>query len=84
MLSCVAILEPSIALRTCENALRQLMSHVYPQAYGPDWLQQITNSKQRADWQRRADQENEKRATRAPCARLTSLQSQAHAGRLLK
>lgn len=50
-------LEPSIALSTCENALRRLMSHVYPSAYGAGWIEKVTTEVQRKAWPERVEAE---------------------------
>lgn len=47
-------LDPTVALETCENALRQLMTHAYRDAYGDDWLDRITTEDQRNEWAGRA------------------------------
>jgi hypothetical protein len=60
----VGTLEPSIAIRTCEDALRQLMSFVYRQSYGEGWLGHISNSDQRRTWAHRYEQEKEKRTNK--------------------
>ena len=54
-------LEPTVALETCENALRQLMAHAYKAEYGPGWLQRISTPEQRAQWAERAKDENNTR-----------------------
>jgi hypothetical protein len=57
----VATLEPSVAVQTCEDALRQLMSYAYKEAYGEKWLEKISSADQRANWQHRYEQELKKR-----------------------
>ncbi|MFI7531515.1 hypothetical protein [Nocardia salmonicida] len=34
-------LDPSTAVATCEDALRQLIAHIYQDAHGPDWLDTV-------------------------------------------
>jgi Swt1-like HEPN len=57
----VVTLEPTAALQTCENALRQLMAHAYKKSYGDDWLQRITTEDQRNEWLERAEAEGNTR-----------------------
>ncbi|WLF51341.1 hypothetical protein [Rhodococcus opacus] len=54
----MAALEPTIALTTCENALRELMGYVYNEWYGPTWLNVVATDKQRGEWVKRAEAEN--------------------------
>lgn len=53
-------LEPSVALSTCETALRELMTHSYGTSYGVDWLDRVSTPTQREAWEDRAA--DEKRA----------------------
>lgn len=53
----MASLEPTIALTTCENALRELMSYVYCDRYGEGWLNVVATEKQRVQWAMRAEAE---------------------------
>lgn len=53
----MATLEPTIALTTCENALRELMAYVYRERYGDNWLNKVATEKQRAQWVERAEAE---------------------------
>jgi hypothetical protein len=64
----VATLEPSIAVQTCEDALRQLMSYAYSEAYGASWIEKISSKEQREEWNRRYKQEVEKRRPRGGLA----------------
>lgn len=54
---CVPILEPSVALSTCETALRELMTHSYRESYGAGWLERISTLAQRQTWADRAKAE---------------------------
>jgi hypothetical protein len=53
----VVALDPTVALETCENALRQLMTHAYHHAYGDGWLERISTEDQRNEWESRAETE---------------------------
>lgn len=53
----MATLEPSVALSTCETALRELMTHCYLGTYGVDWLDRISTREQRESWVSRAETE---------------------------
>lgn len=44
-------LDPSIALSTCETALRQLMAYRYAANYGPEWLQRVATPRQLEAWE---------------------------------
>lgn len=57
-------LEPTIALNTCENALRTLISTVLSEALGPEWLAAITDSDRIAEWEKRATSEHAARTKR--------------------
>lgn len=57
-------LEPSIALFTCENAIRRLMSTVFSETYGPNWIEKVTTEKQRANWPERVEAEANTREPR--------------------
>jgi hypothetical protein len=52
-------LEPSVALATCEAALRQLMAFTYRQEWGDQWLERISTETQRDIWAERATAEAE-------------------------
>lgn len=54
-------LDPTVAVQTCEDALRQLMTYSYAKAYGPGWVQTISSPEQRKDWTKRHEQEQKKR-----------------------
>jgi len=60
----VATLEPSVALSTCETALRELMTHRYALEFGPDWLTRVSTSTQRTRWADRAKTEADVRVPR--------------------
>ncbi len=53
----MSALEPSVALTTCETALRQLMTLAYEAAYGDDWLGRIASKEQLDTWHARAGDE---------------------------
>lgn len=57
-------LEPSIALSTCENALRYLMGHVFLKKYGAEWIEEVTTEKQRQGWPGRVQAEQKTRERR--------------------
>jgi hypothetical protein len=57
----MATLEPTLAIQTLEDALRQLMSYVYTNEYGAAWLEKISSQEQRDEWTHRAEQEQKKR-----------------------
>lgn len=57
-------LEPTIALRTCERALRDLYAAAYQSAYGEDWLARIADAKAIARWEEKRDEEHKRRAGR--------------------
>lgn len=42
--------EPSVALTTCENALRELMRSAYSGTWGSVWIEKVATEKQRARW----------------------------------
>lgn len=50
-------LEPAQALYACENALRQLFTHAFQEAFGVDWLEAVSTAEQRAKWIERAEAE---------------------------
>lgn len=50
----MAVLDPSVALNVCENALRELMRHAFHEMWGTDWLSNVSTPKQRATWLERA------------------------------
>ncbi len=47
-------LSPTEAVNTCENALRDLMTHAYRAKLGNGWLEKISTEQQRAAWASRA------------------------------
>lgn len=53
----MATLEPSVALSTCETALRELMAYEYERSFGPEWLASISTPEQRSAWENRAETE---------------------------
>lgn len=53
-------LEPSVALSTCETALREL-THSYGTSYGDDWLERVSTPSQRKAWEGRASDEKQAR-----------------------
>lgn len=57
-------MEPSIALVTCEQALRQLMKIAYRQAYGDTWLSKVAGPDRIAKWRGVRTAEEAKRGTR--------------------
>lgn len=59
----VPTLEPSVALSTCETALRELMTYAYEKCHGSEWLEQVSKPEQREQWAERATVEA---ATRGP------------------
>lgn len=50
-------LDPSVALSTCETALRELMTHSYGTSYGGAWLDRVSTPTQRKAWEGRAADE---------------------------
>lgn len=64
----MASLEPSVALYTCETALRELMAHAYATSYGPGWLTRVTSQKQRDSWTERAETEAKVRVPKGVAA----------------
>jgi hypothetical protein len=54
-------LEPTVALETCENALRQLMAHAYKAEWGGGWLERVSNEDQRNQWAERGKTESTRR-----------------------
>jgi hypothetical protein len=60
----VAFLEPSIALTTCETALRALMTHVYAEKLGSGWLDRVVSADKLSAWAGRADEEARARGTK--------------------
>lgn len=60
----VPTLEPSVALSTCETALRELMTYAYEDRYGNAWLDRVTKPKQREAWAERAHVEADTRVPR--------------------
>jgi hypothetical protein len=62
----MATLEPTVAIHTCEDALRQLMGHVYANQYGAKWLERISSEEQRATWAERTEQEKRNGKIPAP------------------
>lgn len=61
-------LEPSVALTTCETALRSLMTATYSAAYGPDWLTKVAGSGTLQTWVERANHELRSRGGRGAIA----------------
>lgn len=57
-------LEPSIALSTCETAMRELMTHSYQTSYGSDWLARVSTVAQRDSWIGRAETEQKVRVSK--------------------
>ena len=57
-------MEPTIALATCEQALRQLMVWVYRQKYGDGWLGKIVSEDDIDKWRARREVEHTKRGAR--------------------
>ena len=54
-------LEPSVALSTCETALRELMTFSFQASYGEGWLERVSTPAQRSKWDERAVTEAETR-----------------------
>ncbi|WP_146083598.1 MULTISPECIES: hypothetical protein [unclassified Rathayibacter] len=50
-------IEPSVALNTCETALRSLIVSCYSREYGASWLERVASTATRGDWEARADTE---------------------------
>ncbi|KRE29942.1 hypothetical protein [Agromyces sp. Soil535] len=57
----MSTLDPTIALSTCETALRELMTYAYERVFGADWLERVTTAKQREAWGVRAEVEQRAR-----------------------
>ena len=53
-----------MALHTCENALRELISSVLSDALGPEWLAAVTDSDRLPEWEKRATSEQAARTKR--------------------
>lgn len=72
MLQCysadVAHLPPSIALSSCENALRQLLTHVLSKRLAEDWLTEALPAATISKWEDRREVEVRKRTTRGVVA----------------
>lgn len=64
----MAHLPPSVALSSCENALRQLLTLVLQQKHGHGWLATVVNDDKRARWTDRRAVEERKRLTRGVAA----------------
>lgn len=61
-------LAPTIALSTCEQALRDLYARAYAEAFGADWLDRIATPAQRSNWQRKGNTERKKRTSAGAAA----------------
>jgi hypothetical protein len=57
-------LEPTIALTTCERALRALYQGAYSRAYGEGWLAHIASAEKISQWQAKREEERRRRITR--------------------
>lgn len=57
-------LEPGQALQALETALRSLLSFVFEQKFGTDWLEQVTKPEQIEAWNARASTEAARRGKR--------------------
>ncbi|MEV6417357.1 hypothetical protein [Kribbella sp. NPDC051718] len=58
-------MDPSVALVTCEQAVRQLMTTTYPQAFGKNWLAHVSKPGSIEKWEgRHTEEEEAKRAKR--------------------
>jgi hypothetical protein len=60
----VGHLEPTIALRTCERALRDLYTAAYPDAFGDGWLERIASAEKVARWEEKREVERKRREPR--------------------
>ncbi|WP_414122791.1 hypothetical protein [Corynebacterium nuruki] len=60
----MAHLPPSVALSTCETALRQLLTFVLSQKHGLNWLTAVVSADKLVKWQERKEVEAKKRTTR--------------------
>lgn len=60
----MAIMEPTVALVTCEQALRQLMGAVFASNFGDDWIGKVASEKDVSAWRERRTTEVAKRTTR--------------------
>lgn len=60
----MAILNPAVALSTCETALRELLSYAYTAKFGPKWLRTIASPNKIAEWEERAVTESRARGSR--------------------
>ena len=54
-------LEPTVALTTCEQALRDLYRHAYQASHGSGWLQAVSTEDQRVRWDERQTEEEQRR-----------------------
>jgi hypothetical protein len=57
----VGYLSPTVALNSCEQALRVLFAHAYRSAYGDDWLTRVASDDQIGSWRNRRDTEGRAR-----------------------
>ncbi len=57
-------LPPSVALASCEGALRQLLDQVLTKKHGADWLQKVYTSEKIRELERRREVEAKRRGTR--------------------
>jgi hypothetical protein len=63
----MAHLEPTAALTTCEQALRELYARAYTEAFGPGWLDLVATADRRNAWRAKREVERARR-TRAGVA----------------
>src|SRR4051794_1002937 len=64
----VGHLEPSVALLTCERALRDLFEAAFLAAYGDEWLEQVANEQKLAGWREKRVTESKRRTNRGVAA----------------
>lgn len=55
---------PSVALSSCEGALRQLLALVLKQKFGADWLSRVASGERVSRWEARREEEQRRRITR--------------------
>ncbi|MCS3443385.1 hypothetical protein [Microbacterium phyllosphaerae] len=71
----MAHLSPSVALASCENAVRQLLTHALEEKYGSAWFEnpKVLSADKLAKWMEKREVENAKRSSRGAAAVQTEL-----------
>ncbi|WP_155771686.1 hypothetical protein [Mycobacterium asiaticum] len=57
-------MSPTEAVNTCENALRDLLAHVYRAKWGDGWIEKISTAEQRAKWAEKAELQEKRKVRR--------------------